>query len=246
MNRTIIQDAILDAMDQEFKTLVENMSHDEALSTLGLHDDHSEEDLKTAYRNSSKKHHPDTGGSLEGMQKVNAAYEKLKDGVSRSTKTTSKPRPIKKSPYPNDHLWDMIHHESPKVRVKSALQPGLQSHHIHAILDLGDKNRDDDYSSSASDAAVHVLKHPNIDASHLHKAMDHWDSDVGVAALRHPKSEERHVDAGIAHWDDDVRLAAVKHPKVKLRHIEKALSDDDEGVRKEAIKHLQKRGVFKE
>ena len=230
------------------------------------------QDLKTAYRNSSKKHHPDTGGSLEGMQKVNAAYEKLKDGVSRSTKTTSKPRPIKKSPYPNDHLWDMIHHESPKVRVKSALQPGLQSHHIHAILDLGDKNRDDDYSSSASDAAVHVLKHPNIDASHLHKAMDHWDSDVGVAALRHPKietehldkamdhwdsdvgvaalrhpkSEERHVDAGIAHWDDDVRLAAVKHPKVKLRHIEKALSDDDEGVRKEAIKHLQKRGVFKE
>jgi curved DNA-binding protein CbpA len=35
------------------------------------------EELKTAYRNLAKKHHPDKGGSKEDMQAVNAEYDRL-------------------------------------------------------------------------------------------------------------------------------------------------------------------------
>jgi hypothetical protein len=246
MNKRALQDAILDAMNQEFTALIESMSHDEALSTLGLKDDHSEEDLKAAYRDASKKHHPDVGGSLDGMKRVNAAYEKLKDGTSKPQTRTNR-KPVPKSPHPNDHLWDMIHHENPKVRVKAALHPDLQSHHIHAILNSGhDAPYHDEDLLASSHAALNVLKHPKIDTEHLDNAMKHWDSEVAQQVLEHPKAGVDHVDAGMDHWASDVRLAALKHPKVKLRHIEKALGDDEGEVRSAAIQHLRKRGAFED
>lgn len=56
------------------------MSIDEALKQLGLDakKPYDETTVKKAYRDASKRAHPDLGGSKEEMQKVNEAYEMLK------------------------------------------------------------------------------------------------------------------------------------------------------------------------
>lgn len=51
---------------------------------LGLPSDASEEDIKNAYRNKAKKHHPDKGGSKSKFALISAAYDILKDSKKRS------------------------------------------------------------------------------------------------------------------------------------------------------------------
>jgi len=62
---------------KEFLLLLE-MTKDEAYSILGI-SPNSDYDLKKAYRQASIIHHPDKGGTTEMMQKVNAAYQLLKN-----------------------------------------------------------------------------------------------------------------------------------------------------------------------
>ena len=226
MSNRSIQDILSDALDQDFLALVENISHGEALSTLGLKSGHSDEELKSAYRKASKSQHPDVGGSVEGMKRVNAAYQKLKSSTSNDAE---------------DSLLKASRHSDPDVRFDAAKHPHLKSHHIHAILDKELEHGNDDTLASSV-----VFKHPSIDSSHIDKAMKHWDEDIRHSAISHPKSEERHVDMAMQDEDSYVRTAAVKHPKVKMRHIEKAIQDEDEDVRSAAVEHLRKRGVFKD
>ena len=68
------------------------------------------EELKKAYRELAKKHHPDKGGSTEEMQKVNAEYDRLfaklkdvhknKDGETYTTKNPTAETP--------DYFKDLI------------------------------------------------------------------------------------------------------------------------------------------
>ena len=62
-----------------FKLLIESkLTIKDALSILDLADGYSEDELKSAYKKKAKEHHPDKGGSVELMQKVNLSYEMLK------------------------------------------------------------------------------------------------------------------------------------------------------------------------
>ena len=61
---------------QEYIT-EQQMSVQDAQTLLGLHNSYSADDLKIAYKKMAILHHPDTGGDVALMQKVNAAYDKL-------------------------------------------------------------------------------------------------------------------------------------------------------------------------
>ena len=57
------------------------MTRAEALEVLGLTPAASDEDIKAAYRNLSKRVHPDVaGGSAELFRRVQVAYERLAEG----------------------------------------------------------------------------------------------------------------------------------------------------------------------
>ncbi|MCF7831111.1 molecular chaperone DnaJ [Candidatus Gracilibacteria bacterium] len=51
---------------------------------LGVSKDASESDIKKAYRNLAKKHHPDKGGEEAKFKKINEAYETLSDKNKRA------------------------------------------------------------------------------------------------------------------------------------------------------------------
>jgi DnaJ-class molecular chaperone len=62
------------------------MGHDEAIAVLdkdnpytilGLKQGASKDEVKKAYRNLAKKHHPDVGGDAEVFKKILAAYSLL-------------------------------------------------------------------------------------------------------------------------------------------------------------------------
>ena len=46
--------------------------------TLGLADDAPKFVVEAAYRAMAKKHHPDSGGDVDSMKDVNAAFEEIK------------------------------------------------------------------------------------------------------------------------------------------------------------------------
>jgi len=65
------------------------MSLDEAYRFMGLSSNASPEDVKGAYRKLSLKYHPDRGGDLVKMQKLNVARETIESGgsIKRPTPT---------------------------------------------------------------------------------------------------------------------------------------------------------------
>lgn len=52
--------------------------------TLGIKRDASKADIKKAFREAAKKHHPDKGGDAEKFKKINEAYETLSDEGKKS------------------------------------------------------------------------------------------------------------------------------------------------------------------
>lgn len=50
---------------------------------LGVNEDASSEDIKSAYRKLAVQHHPDKGGSEDEFKKINEAYDTLKDDKKR-------------------------------------------------------------------------------------------------------------------------------------------------------------------
>jgi curved DNA-binding protein CbpA len=48
-------------------------------STLGVSRNASPEEIKRAYRKLAMKHHPDRGGDQSTLQRINEAYDTLKD-----------------------------------------------------------------------------------------------------------------------------------------------------------------------
>ena len=44
---------------------------------LGIERTASKDEVKKAYRNLCKKHHPDMGGNVERFREINEAYEKI-------------------------------------------------------------------------------------------------------------------------------------------------------------------------
>jgi len=58
--------------------LLESMSYQDALRVFDIKSVGTPDELKKKYRELSVKHHPDRGGSLDMMKKINAAYDELK------------------------------------------------------------------------------------------------------------------------------------------------------------------------
>jgi len=50
---------------------------------LGIERTASKDEVKKAYRNLAKKHHPDVGGNIEKFREINQAYEKLMINLER-------------------------------------------------------------------------------------------------------------------------------------------------------------------
>lgn len=50
---------------------------------LGVNKNSSEEEIKIAYRNKAKEHHPDKGGNVEKFKEIQSAYETLSDPKKR-------------------------------------------------------------------------------------------------------------------------------------------------------------------
>src|SRR5262249_22763061 len=67
--------------------------HENAFVTLHLLPTAPPELVKAAHRELVKLHHPDRGGDLETMQKVNAAYDLLKTEVGRRPRLAQKNPP---------------------------------------------------------------------------------------------------------------------------------------------------------
>ncbi|MBF84598.1 MAG: hypothetical protein CL489_09000 [Acidobacteria bacterium] len=59
--------------------LFEKMTTSDAMKLLGLSNGFDETELKKAYRRASNKAHPDKGGSVDAQQRVNDAYNVLKN-----------------------------------------------------------------------------------------------------------------------------------------------------------------------
>lgn len=84
---------------QELILLLE-MSVEQAFDILGINPKtYKTSDLKDIYRKASLKHHPDRGGDVEMMKKVNLAYGKLKD-----TKACSVSIKLDKDKEKQDHI----------------------------------------------------------------------------------------------------------------------------------------------
>jgi curved DNA-binding protein CbpA len=249
MSKKTLQDLIQEQIDKDFRSLVESMSHDEARSVLGLEPDHSEDELKTAFRAASKRHHPDLGGSPEAMKHVNAAYEKLKgagghfhadqggDPIFNKLRHPDSDVRANAIQHPNvqhHHIDHALNDNDYWVRLKAVSHPNAQPHHIDKALD--------DKDSMVANAA---MEHPNATHDNISKGLRHEDESVREDAIRHPNSHEGHIDQALNDDSSFVRFAAMEHPKVHIGHIEKGLHDEDEDVRKLAIDHLRRRGAFK-
>ena len=48
-------------------------------STLGVDRNASDKDIKTAFKNLAKKHHPDRGGDESKFKQINEAYSQIKN-----------------------------------------------------------------------------------------------------------------------------------------------------------------------
>jgi len=66
---------------KSFKQYLIEMSKAEAQTVLGLSGAYTVDDVKIAYKKASIKHHPDKGGDVETMKKVNVAYDLLKNST---------------------------------------------------------------------------------------------------------------------------------------------------------------------
>jgi curved DNA-binding protein CbpA len=68
----------------EIFSIFESISADEAIKILGLENgkSYSAKEIKKIYYNLARKYHPDLGGSLDMMKKLNSAYEMFKSGVN--------------------------------------------------------------------------------------------------------------------------------------------------------------------
>jgi len=60
--------------------------------TLGVSKSASQDDIKKAYRNLAKTHHPDRGGNEKLFQQINEAYDTLKDPAKRQQYDNPQPR----------------------------------------------------------------------------------------------------------------------------------------------------------
>jgi len=60
--------------------------------TLGVSKNASQDEIKKAYRNLAKTHHPDRGGDEKQFQKINEAYDILKDPSKRSEYDNPQPQ----------------------------------------------------------------------------------------------------------------------------------------------------------
>lgn len=71
---------------KSFKRFITEMSMADAMQVLDVTPDIDLAGLKKQFRRKASQYHPDKGGSKEEMQKVNDAYETLKDNIGKMTK----------------------------------------------------------------------------------------------------------------------------------------------------------------
>jgi DnaJ-class molecular chaperone len=61
-------------------------------SRLGINKNASQDEIKKAYRNLAKIHHPDRGGNQKLFQQINEAYDTLKDPQKKAAYDTPQPK----------------------------------------------------------------------------------------------------------------------------------------------------------
>jgi hypothetical protein len=108
---------------QEYIT-EQNMSVQDAEHLLGLHSGYTTDQLKAAYKKLAIRHHPDKGGDLVTMQRLNAAYDKLSNVFAGG----------KQSPEDRMAAWHRSEAQA-RVFLVSALGKVKQKLNIHAFTE---------------------------------------------------------------------------------------------------------------
>lgn len=86
-NQTELLDIYMECMQKIMKTEIDRLNDEidkmmkstyNPFSVLGVKQNLTENDLKNAYRNKAREHHPDKGGKEEDFKKIQVAYEVIK------------------------------------------------------------------------------------------------------------------------------------------------------------------------
>lgn len=103
---------------------------------LGVSKTSSSEDIKRAYRKLAMKHHPDRGGDAETLQKINEAYDTLKNPAKRQQYDNPQPQMNSRHAQgdPNDFFNNMFNQFTNQRRYS----PKNRDIHISANIELRD------------------------------------------------------------------------------------------------------------
>ena len=134
-------------------------------SILGVDRSADQNQIKRAYRELVKKHHPDQGGDAEQFKQINEAYETLKDPARRQQ--YDNPQPRNQSQYrhdPNDlnDLFGAFFNQRPryqaqnrdiKVAITITLEEALSGKDVVATYTL----------TNGDSASANIRIHPGVD-----------------------------------------------------------------------------------
>jgi DnaJ-class molecular chaperone len=95
-------------------------------SILGVDRSSDQNQIKKAYRDLVKKHHPDRGGDAELFKKINEAYETLGDPARRQQYDNPQPQYSFNSNNFSDHPFENIFHEFFKQQSRSVSNKDLK------------------------------------------------------------------------------------------------------------------------
>lgn len=179
----------------------QTMTAQDAEHLLGLHGGYTANELKSAYKRMAIQHHPDKGGDVAYMQRINAAYDKLSNMLSGGRES------------PEDRLaaWKKSM-EQDRVFLVAALGKVRQKLNIHALTTHFKAIFDEDFSVQEKDAVDSNYSSISVEFSN-HTRTTVLDLHV------HITSSQRH-NKGLGAADHDINMyvsTSILHNRRKIK-----------------------------